>query len=128
RIPMHPLHAPEYWHAEVDDSVLVNGYRFSIDGGEPIPDPRSMWQPDGVHGASHLVDIERLNATQPHAEQLQTGRGIRDHAPRFAAKPLRDAVIYELHIGTFTPEGTYAAAQAKIPHLARLGVTHVELM
>jgi maltooligosyltrehalose trehalohydrolase len=106
---------PGYWHGDVDESVLAHGYRYSIDGGEPIPDPRSMWQPDGVHGASHLV-------------QLQSGRGVRDHAPRFVPKPLRDAVIYELHIGTFTPEGTYAAAQAKLPHLAQLGVTHVELM
>jgi len=134
RVPLHPR-AAGYWQIEVDDSVLAHGYRYSIDGGEPIPDPRSMWQPDGVHGASYVVDTERLNAPQPHAsrphaEQLQSGRdsGIRDHAPRFVAKPLSDAVVYELHIGTFTPEGTYAAAQAKLPHLAQLGVTHVELM
>jgi maltooligosyltrehalose trehalohydrolase len=132
------LEGPGYWQTEIDDSVLAHGYRYSIDGGEPIPDPRSMWQPDGVHGASHLVDIERSNATPPHAtqpyaerqhaEELQGGYGIRDYAPRFAAKPLRDAVIYELHIGTFTPEGTYAAAQTKLQHLNELGVTHVELM
>jgi maltooligosyltrehalose trehalohydrolase len=103
---------PGHWHTEVDESVLAQGYRYSIDGGEPVPDPRSMWQPDGVHGASHLVGI----------------LGGRDHATRFVAKPLHDAVIYELHVGTFTPEGTYAAAQAKLPHLVRLGVTHVELM
>jgi maltooligosyltrehalose trehalohydrolase len=146
RIPMHPgatefaqgsAHAVVpyagelgYWHAEVDDSVLALGYRYSIDGGEPVPDPRSMWQPDGVHGASHLVNTAQLHATQPHAEPLQGGRdsGIGAHAPRFVAKPLRDAVIYELHIGTFTPEGTYVAAQAKLRHLSDLGVTHVELM
>jgi len=142
---------PGYWQIEVDDSVLVHGYRYSIDGGEPIPDPGSKWQPDGVHGASHFVDTAQLHATVPHAvqphamqqlamhrphaehpdaEELQSGRdsGIHDRAARFVAKPLRDAVIYELHIGTFTPEGTYAAAQAKLPHLATLGVTHVELM
>src|SRR5216684_4106079 len=119
RVPLYPRTAGRaeagYWQIEVDDSVLAHGYRYSIDGGEPIPDPRSKWQTDGVHGASHLVDIERLNAAQ-------------ERAPRFVAKPLRDAVIYELHVGTFTPEGTYAAAQAKLPHLAQLGVTHVELM
>jgi len=119
RVPLYPRTAERaeagYWQIEVDDSVLAHGYRYSIDGGEPIPDPRSKWQPDGVHGASHLVDIERLNAAQ-------------ERALRFVAKPLRDAVIYELHVGTFTPEGTYAAAQAKLPHLAQLGVTHVELM
>jgi maltooligosyltrehalose trehalohydrolase len=103
------LGEPGYWHTEVDESLLANGYRYSIDGGEPIPDPRSRWQPDGVHGASHLADIG--------------GR-----APGFVPKPLREAVIYELHIGTFTPEGTYAAAQARLGHLVELGVTHVELM
>jgi len=125
RVPMHPRAAgapgarvppdvPGHWHAEVDDALLANGYRYSIDGGKPVPDPRSMWQPDGVHGASRLVDTARLHALH--------------HTPRFAAKPLRDAVIYELHIGTFTSEGTYAAAQAKLQHLSDLGVTHVELM
>jgi maltooligosyltrehalose trehalohydrolase len=117
-----------YWHTEVDESLLAQGYRYSIDGGEPIPDPQSKWQPDGVHGASHLADTARLD--QPRAAQLHGGRdsGIVDRTPGFVPKPLRDAVIYELHIGTFTPEGTYAAAQAKLPHLGELGVTHVELM
>ena len=52
----------------------------------------------------------------------------RFHRPGFRAAPLSDAVIYELHIGTFTPAGTYAAAQAMLPHLVKLGITHVELM
>jgi maltooligosyltrehalose trehalohydrolase len=104
------------WQAEVDESVLELGYRYSLDNGEPIPDPRSQWQPDGVHGRSRLADAVRLNDGQTR------------EAPEFAAKPLRDAVIYELHVGTFTPEGTYAGAQQKLPHLVRLGVTHLELM
>ncbi len=106
--------ASEYWQGDVDESLLRHGYRYSIDGGEPMPDPRSMWQPDGVHGASQAVDVPRLRAEQPM-------RG-------FGAKPLHDAVFYELHVGTFTGEGTYAAAQEKLPHLVDLGVTHVELM
>jgi maltooligosyltrehalose trehalohydrolase len=115
RIPMHPRaegDADELgtWRAEADDASLADGYRYSIDGGEPVPDPRSMWQPDGVHGASHRLDIAR------------------PHTSSFTAKPLRDAVIYEMHIGTFTPEGTYAAAEARLQHLSELGVTHVELM
>jgi maltooligosyltrehalose trehalohydrolase len=109
-----------YWHTDVDESLLAHGYRYSIDGGEPIPDPQSKWQPDGVHGASHLVDTAGLH--QPDSAQPPGGRGF------FFPKPLRDAVIYELHVGTFTSEGTYAAAQAKLPHLVELGVTHVELM
>ena len=115
RIPMHPPAAGDAdalgtWRAEADDAVLAGGYRYSIDGGEPVPDPRSMWQPDGVHGASHRLDLARLPV------------------PSFAAKPLRDAVIYEMHLGTFTPEGTCAAAEAKLQYLSELGVTHVELM
>jgi maltooligosyltrehalose trehalohydrolase len=103
------------WRIQVDESLLARGYRYSIDGGNPIPDPRSAWQPDGVHGASRLVDASKPPAA---ASRRTPARG----------RPLRDAVIYEMHIGTFTPEGTYAAAQAKIPYLMDLGVTHLELM
>jgi maltooligosyltrehalose trehalohydrolase len=101
------------WQTEVDETLLKRGYKYSIDGGEPIPDPRSQWQPDGVHGNSHLVP--RWDAATVRTAGFQ-------------AKPLEEAIIYELHVGTFTPEGTYAGAQAKLPHLIRLGVTHVELM
>jgi maltooligosyltrehalose synthase len=88
-------------------------YRYSVDGGQPLPDPRSRWQPDGVHGSSALVDPEELRKI---------------HASGFRARPLREAVIYELHVGTFTPEGTYQAARQKLAHLVGLGVTHVELL
>ena len=118
RIALQPAQSAEnagHWQSEIDASLVQDGYRYSIDGGAPLPDPRSTWQPDGVHGASHAVDASGLRAAEPHV-------------PRFQAKPLRDAVLYELHVGTFTPEGTYAGAQAKLPHLIELGVTHVELM
>jgi maltooligosyltrehalose trehalohydrolase len=103
------------WHGDVDASVLAHGYRYSIDGGDPTPDPRSRWQPDGVHGASYPVGALRPDDAKGlgNAGEQQT---------------LRDAVIYELHVGTFTPEGTYAAAQTKLSHLVDLGITHVELM
>jgi maltooligosyltrehalose trehalohydrolase len=109
RIALLPA-ADGEWQGDVDDSLLQRGYRYSIDGGGPIPDPRSRWQPDGVHGASYPVGA--LRPRDAAAEQ----------------RPLRDAVIYELHVGTFTPEGTYAAAQAKLAHLIHLGITHIELM
>jgi maltooligosyltrehalose trehalohydrolase len=102
-----------YWRCELDAASVQEGYKYSIDGGNPLPDPRSRWQPDGVHGNSHLIDSGELRRLQ---------------RPGFQAKPLRDAVIYELHVGTFTSQGTYAAAQARLPHLVNLGVTHVELM
>ncbi|HXP66572.1 MAG TPA: malto-oligosyltrehalose trehalohydrolase [Steroidobacteraceae bacterium] len=99
-----------YWQA---DAAIADelGYKYSIDGAPPVPDPRSRWQPAGVHGESHLVS--------------RAARGAR---ARFTPAPLKDAVIYELHIGTFTPEGTYDAAETKLQYLSDLGVTHLELM
>jgi maltooligosyltrehalose trehalohydrolase len=111
------------WHGDVDASLLAHGYRYSIDGGDPTPDPRSRWQPDGVHGASYAV-----GALRPDDAKGLGNAGDPQNVPPFRQQPLRDAVIYELHVGTFTPEGTYAAAQAKLSHLVDLGITHVELM
>jgi maltooligosyltrehalose trehalohydrolase len=112
------------WHGDVDASVLAHGYRYSIDGGDPTPDPRSRWQPDGVHGASYAV-----GALRPDDDAKGLGNaGDPQAVPAFRQQPLRDAVIYELHVGTFTPEGTYAGAQTKLSHLVDLGITHVELM
>ncbi len=105
--------ADGYWRTEIEASGLRDGYGYSIDGGKPLPDPRSRWQPDGVHGNSQVQDFGALRQYQ---------------RPGFRAKPLRDAVIYELHIGTFTPAGTYAAAEQMLPHLVKLGITHIELM
>ena len=100
-----------WWTAE---GVQLNGtpYRFAIDGGEPLADPRSASQPEGVFGPSLHVD---------HSRFPWTARSW--HAP-----PLRAAVIYELHIGTFTPEGTFDAAIGALEHLVRLGISHVEIM
>jgi maltooligosyltrehalose trehalohydrolase len=101
-----------YWEGQVDAAEVRAGYRYSIDGGQPLPDPRSRWQPEGVHGPSHVREP----------------RGAAAVAANFQPKALRDAVIYELHIGTFTPAGTYAAARERLDHLIGLGITHVELM
>ncbi len=99
-----------YWSAEIENVGPGQGYRYSLDGAEPIPDPRSRWQPDGVHGDSHVVLAESLAADS------------------FQAPPLRDAVIYEMHVGTFTAAGTYAAAGQRLDYLVELGVTHLELL
>jgi maltooligosyltrehalose trehalohydrolase len=108
RVALEPL-ADGYWQKDIAADTRA-GYRYSIDGSAPVPDPRSRWQPDGVHGASHVIEAGRR---EPH---------------EFAAPPLEGAVMYELHIGTFTPEGTYEAARGKLRYLADLGITHVELM
>ena len=87
-------------------------YAYVLDGGPPIPDPVSRFLPEGVHGPSEILD--------PSAFQW-TDVGWRGLA-------LRDYVIYELHVGTFTPEGTFDGAIAKLEYLKRLGVTVVEVM
>ena len=86
-------------------------YAFSVDDGPARPDPRSRWQPHGVHGWSRWID---------HAPLRSPGIG------RTVA--LREAVIYELHVGTFSVAGTFDGAIPHLDHLVALGVTHVELM
>ena len=124
RFALAPL-AGGYWQTEVTADTR-QGYRYSIDGAAPVPDPRSRWQPDGVHGASHVLEAQRL---EPAASREVGSREVGSRVHReFRAVPLGEAIIYELHVGTFTPEGTYAAAQGKLKYLAELGITHVELM
>jgi maltooligosyltrehalose trehalohydrolase len=87
-------------------------YKYRLDGGDCFPDPCSRFQPEGPHGPSQVVDPKR------YAWRDNDWRGIQR----------KGQVLYELHLGTFTPEGTYAAAAAKLPLLKELGVTTVELM
>jgi len=91
-------------------------YAFRVDGGEPTPDPRTAWQPHGVHGRSRWFDVgahQWLDATWAGPQQ---GAGV------------LGGLVYELHVGTFTPEGTLDAAQRRLDHLVELGVDLVELM
>lgn len=110
----YPMQAQErgWWQVEAPAEDAAAGYRYSLDGGEPLPDPRSQWQPDGVHGASFLVDHSAY--TWQHDD--------------FRAGPIAAGIVYELHIGTFTEAGTYRAAIEKLDHLVDLGITHVEVM
>ncbi|TDP91801.1 malto-oligosyltrehalose trehalohydrolase [Labedaea rhizosphaerae] len=94
------------------DAVGVD-YAFLIDDSdEALPDPRSRWQPDGVHKASRVYD---------HDAFAWTDQG-------WSGRPLQGAVFYELHVGTFTAQGTFDAALERLDHLVDLGVTHVELL
>jgi maltooligosyltrehalose trehalohydrolase len=101
-----------WWCVDVAEADAGLDYWFVLDGGEPLPDPRSPWQAFGVHGPSRVVN---------HAAFKWTDR-------RWQAPPLSSAVIYELHIGTFTKEGTFDGAISRLGQLASLGITHVELM
>ena len=102
-----------FWSLEVNGAKAGTDYGFLIDEDTGCyPDPRSQWQPNGVHGLSRIYDQDYFAWTD---------------AP-FQAPPLTSAVVYELHIGTFTPEGTFDAAIGKLDHLCDLGITHVELM
>jgi maltooligosyltrehalose trehalohydrolase len=94
--------------------TLTHGqrYGFSLDGGPVRPDPRAVWLPDGVHAPSAVYE---------HGRATWTDAGWR-------GRTWADAVVYELHVGTFTTPGTLDAAQQHLPYLADLGVTHVELM
>ncbi|MEA2510652.1 MAG: maltooligosyltrehalose trehalohydrolase [Thermomicrobiales bacterium] len=87
-------------------------YRYRLDGGDSYPDPASRFQPEGVHGPSEVVDPTAFSWTDGGWPGL-TMDGL---------------VIYELHIGTYTPEGSYAALIGELPELKRLGVTAIELM
>ena len=87
-------------------------YRYRLDGGDAFPDPASRFQPAGPHGPSQVVDASRFD--------------WRDSGWRGCA--LAGQVIYEMHIGTFTREGTFAAAQRELRELAAIGITAVELM
>jgi maltooligosyltrehalose trehalohydrolase len=108
--------APEsagYWSLEVDTARAGTRYHYALDGGSELhPDPASRFQPDGPDGASEVVD--------PQA--------YRWNDAAWTGIELAGQIIYELHVGTFTREGTWAAARAKLPYLRELGIGVIELM
>ena len=87
-------------------------YRYRLDGEGPFPDPASRFQPDGVHGPSEIVDPRRF---------LWSDEGWRGVA-------MEELILYELHVGTFSPAGTFAGVRERLPYLRDLGVTAIELM
>ncbi|AUG76571.1 malto-oligosyltrehalose trehalohydrolase [Kitasatospora sp. MMS16-BH015] len=99
---------PGWWGGEAP----AGDYAYRLDGGPPLPDPRSPRQPHGPDGPSRAVDHSAF------AWSDTPWRG----------RPLPGSVVYELHIGTFTPAGTFAAAAERLDHLVELGVDFVELM
>jgi malto-oligosyltrehalose trehalohydrolase len=112
RHPMAPADAPGWWQACLPDAGAGVDYAFRLDGGDRLPDPRSPRQPFGTKGVSRTYD---------HSAFHWTDRGWR-------GGPLHGSLIYELHVGTFTPDGTLDAAIGRLDHLRDLGVDTVELM
>jgi maltooligosyltrehalose trehalohydrolase len=101
------------WHeARLAEAAAGDRYRYRLPDGLRVPDPASRLNPDDVHGPSEVVDP----LAYAWSDEDWTGR------------PWHEAVVYELHLGSFTPEGTLAAARARLPGLAELGITAVELM
>ncbi len=86
-------------------------YRYRIDG-HPVPDPASRFNPQDVHGPSEVIDPEGFDWQDAH----------------WKGRPWEEAVIYELHTGAFSSEGTFAAVESRLDYLAALGITVVELM
>jgi maltooligosyltrehalose trehalohydrolase len=109
-LPM--LQLEEGWFELVTTAPAGAHYTFKVDDQHVVPDPASRLQPSGVHGASEVVDPMAFDWTDSN----------------WRGRPWDEAVIYELHVGTFSPEGTFAGAEAKLDYLADLGVTAVELM
>lgn len=101
------------YHAVVDHEAGPGTlYKYLLDGSQALPDPASRWQPQGVHGPSMVVDPGAFG-----------WRG-----PKFKRPAVRDLVIYELHVGTFTEEGNFLAAIDRLDELADLGINAIELM
>ena len=100
------------WFELVTRASAGSRYHFQINGQTKVPDPASRFQPSDVHGPSQVIDPNAFDWQDEH------WRGL----------PWEEAVIYELHVGTFTPEGTFAAAEQRLDYLADLGITAIELM
>ena len=111
-VPMSPVGGRPGWWAADADADAGTDYAFRLDGGEPLADPRSPRQPYGPDGASRTYDHGAFGWTDGH----------------WRGEPVGGAVIYELHVGTFTPAGTLDAAIGRLDYLVSLGVTVVELM
>ena len=101
-----------YWRREVQEIQPGTLYKFQIDQKHEFPDPASLSQPQGVHSWSQVVDHSS------HSWQDKNWKG----------RELSEMIIYELHVGTFTPDGTFEAIIEKLDHLEELGINTIELM
>ena len=104
--------ADGWYSALTREAGVGTRYRYRIDRRHAVPDPASRFQPQGVHGPSEVVD----------------SRAYRWRVPEWVGRSWREAVVYELHVGAFTPAGSFAGAIERLPDLAALGITALEIM
>ena len=113
---LHAMEGPDergWWKASVADAGAGSDYGFQLDDNPAVyPDPRSQWQPQGVHAVSRVYDHKTFAWHDKH----------------WTAPPLAGAIHYEMHVGTFTPGGTFDSAIERLDYLFELGITHIELM
>ncbi len=103
-----------YFSASTSEVRAGDRYKLRLDGGEPFPDPASRYQPEGPHGPSQVIDPTLF----PWSEHESTWPGV----------SIDGQVLYEMHVGTFTPEGTFAGAVGEFARLRGLGITVIECM
>jgi len=108
---MHPQDFG-YWSLKLENISPGTRYKYQIDDKEVYPDPASLSQPEGVHEASEVVDLKDYEWTDDAWQNI----------------PLKDMIQYELHTGTFTPEGTFEGMGSKLDYLKELGVNTIELL
>lgn len=103
---------PGYWQLDITEIEPNQLYKFILDGDKEFPDPASLSQPEGVHGPSQAIDLNDFAWTDD----------------QWKNHPLEDYLMYELHTGTFTPQGTLSAMETKLDHLIELGINAIEIM
>jgi 1,4-alpha-glucan branching enzyme len=101
----------EYFNLVLEDCRDGDLYLFK-NGDKLLPDPLSRFQPEGVDGPSMLVELSGYNWS----------------ANKWISHSMKDLIIYEMHMGTFTQDGTYRSAEAKLPYLRKLGINAIEIM
>ncbi len=101
-----------YWTVSVENAAPGLRYKYQINNTDSFPDPASLSQPDGVHGASEVIDLNDFNWTDNN----------------WANIPLKQMIQYELHTGTFTPQGDFKGIRSKLDYLKHLGINTIELL
>ena len=101
-----------WFEAVLENRPAGTLYSYVLPDGTRVPDPASRFQPYDVHGPSEVIDP----------------RSYRWNTPEWEPRPWHEAVLYEIHVGSFTQEGTFAAAARRLDHLAEIGITGVQIM